>query len=382
MRLNAHLLSPFALLVSAAAISGSSVQADESDWMYAEPDFEWSFPRDHWAHPGYKTEWWYFTGQLQDVADSTQRFGYQFTFFKVGVVPESPELNSAWAVADLIMGHAAITDISTGDHRFSELVYRTNGFLGDFPPVGDSLVAWSRAPTGTDGFWRLSWTGDGFDFNAIDDRNGFALDLETRQSKAKMFQGPNGYSKKGEGPMAASLYYTFPRLSTSGTVVVDGREFRVSGESWMDKEFGSNLLEEGQVGWDWFSLRLEDGRDVMLFLLRDRSGAVDYGKATLNSAAGVARYLELDEFRIEALDTWRSSETAAEYPIRWRIEIPSESLVFDVSAEAPNQENVSRLVPNLFYWEGSVRITDPAGVRLGQGYVELTGYGSAVPLGI
>jgi predicted secreted hydrolase len=365
-----------------SGVSRPSPQGDEIAWTYADTAFEWSFPRDHWAHAGYKTEWWYFTGQLADVTDSTKRFGYQFTFFRVGVVPDSLTMNSAWAVTDLVMGHAAITDITTGEHRFSELVYRANGFLGAFPPAGDSLVVWSRAPTGTDELWKLSWEGGGFSFRAMDDRAGIALDLETRQTKPLLFQGPNGYSRKGEGPTAASLYYTLPRLATTGTVLVDGEEFTVSGESWMDKEFGSNQLAEDQVGWDWFSLRLEDGRDIMLYLLRDGDGDVDFARATLNTRQGAARYLSGDEFQIEALDTWRSQETGAEYPISWRLEIPAEGLSFTVVAEVPDQENVSRLVPNLFYWEGSVRITGIDGVRLGQGYVELTGYGSAVPLGI
>lgn len=379
---SAVLLSTATVLVSVAALSGTAVQNEDTGWKYADPGFDWSFPEDHWAHAGYKTEWWYFTGQLVDTTDSSRRFGYQFTFFRVGVLAESLTINSAWAVTDLVMGHAALTDIATGEHRFAELVYRANGLLGDFAPVGDTIVAWSRAPAGTDGTWTLSWHGNGFAFQALDRRNGFALDLQTRQSKPLLFQGPNGYSRKGEGPTAASLYYTFPRLTTAGTVSIDGREFSVSGESWMDKEFGSNQLAEGQVGWDWFSLRLDDGSDLMLYLLRDRDGAVDFARATVNPPRGAARYLGRDEFEIVGLDTWRSPETGAEYPISWRIEIPGEDVALRVTAEVPNQENVSRLVPNLFYWEGSVLVTDLSGTRLGQGYVELTGYGSAVPLGI
>jgi predicted secreted hydrolase len=363
-------------------MAAEASQSDDTAWKYAEPELIWSFPMDHWSHAGYKTEWWYFTGQLADVTDSNRRFGYQFTFFRVGILPESLAINSAWAVTDLVMGHAAITDISSGEHRFSELVYRANGLLGAFPPVGDSLVAWSRAPTGTDGFWKLRWSGDGFAFQATDDWAGMTLELETQQVKSLLFQGPNGYSRKGEGPTAASLYYTLPRLATTGTVSIDGNDFSVTGESWMDKEFGSNQLAEGQVGWDWFSLRLDDGRDLMLYILRDGEGEVDYARGTLNSPLAAARYLSGDEFQIRALDSWLSQETGAEYPIEWRIDVPAEDISFTVSAEVPNQENVSRLVPNLFYWEGSVVVTDLNGVRLGQGYVELTGYGSAVPLGI
>ncbi|UCD25927.1 MAG: carotenoid 1,2-hydratase [Gemmatimonadota bacterium] len=363
-------------------LTTSATQADRAngqEWRYAEPDFAWQFPRDHWAHSGYKTEWWYFTGQLTDVADSTRRFGYQFTFFRVGIAPDSLPINSTWAVTDLVMGHAAVTDLTTGEHRFSELIYRANGLLGDFPPPGDTLVAWSRAPAGTDATWHLSWRGDGFDFTARDDRTGITFDLRTTPKKSLVFQGPNGYSRKGNSSSAASQYYSFTRMATSGALGFDGREYVVTGESWMDKEFGSNQLTENQAGWDWFSLRLDDGRDVMLYLLRDRDGSIDYARATIVTAESTARYLSADQWVVEVLDTWRSPATEAEYPVSWRIEAPEEGLSLFVTAEFAQQENVSRLIPSLFYWEGAVNVADAAGRRLGIGYVELTGYGTAAP---
>jgi predicted secreted hydrolase len=362
-----------------AAAAGSADTARGQSWTYAAPGFDWQFPRDHWSHSGYKTEWWYFTGHLTDVADSTSRFGYQFTFFRVGISPDPLPINSAWAVTDLIMGHAALTDLVTGEHRFSELVYRANGLLGEFAPAGDTLVAWSRAPTGTDGVWELRWDGGGFGFTARDERAGFAIQLETQPWKPLVFQGPNGYSRKGEAPTAASLYYSFTRLTTSGTISIDGAEYAVTGQSWMDKEFGSNQLAENQVGWDWFSLRLDDGRDIMLYMLRDSTGSVDYASATVVDVAGAPRFLPADGRDVEVLDTWRSPETGAVYPISWRITDRDQDLSLMVVAEVPNQENSSRLVPDLFYWEGSVRVTDSGGRQLGLGYVELTGYGTAAP---
>jgi predicted secreted hydrolase len=365
-----------ALLFNPLAAAGANAQ----DWLYAGPGFDWQFPRDHWTHAGFKTEWWYFTGQLADAADPTQRFGYQFTFFRVGVARGSLPLNSHWAVNDLVMGHAALTDLATGEHRFAELIYRANGLLGGFPEAGDTLIAWSRAPAGTDGIWDLSWNGDGFDFSARDDRQGIELELTTQPIKPMVFQGPNGYSRKGSAPTAASQYYSFTRLATSGSVSIDRREYVVVGESWMDKEFGSNQLTENQVGWDWFSLRLDDGRDVMLYLLRDRDGSVDYARATIVTAGGTPQYTSADNWVVEVLNTWRSSETEAEYPVSWRIRAPEAELDLVVTAEFPTQENVSRLVPNLFYWEGSVAVTDNSGRTLGVGYVELTGYGDSAPL--
>jgi predicted secreted hydrolase len=147
----------------------------------------------------------------------------------------------------------------------------------------------------------------------------------------------------------------------------------------MDKEFGSNQLTENQVGWDWFSLRLNDGRDVMLYLLRNRDGETDFARATIVSPEGTPRFLTEDAWDVSVLDTWRSPETDAEYPVAWQLQSPVDGLTLIVTAEARNHENRSRLIPNLFYWEGSVRITDPDGRLLGNGYVELTGYGTAAP---
>jgi predicted secreted hydrolase len=227
--------------------------------------------------------------------------------------------------------------------------------------------------------WELRWVDQRFAFNAIDDRAGFAFALETRPEKPLVFQGPNGYSRKGNGQTAASLYYSFTRLGTSGTVTIDGKEYTIGGESWMDKEFGSNQLTGDQVGWDWFSLRLNDGRDVMLYQLRDRDGITDFARATVVSPQGTPRFQGGDAWDVEVLDTWRSPTTDAEYPIRWRIGARDDGVSFVVTAEFPDQENVSRLIPGLFYWEGSVVVSDDSGRPLGVGYVELTGYGTAAP---
>ena len=250
------------------ALAGPPAALAQTGWTAAEPDYAWSFPRDHWAHPAYKTEWWYFTGIVTDTQDSTRRFGYQFTFFRVGLSPNTLPYHSAWATSSLIMGHASVSDLANGDHLFSEVLYRPNGLLGGFGAPGDSLIAWSRAPYGTDGRWTLAWNGSGFDFTMQDDANGVGFRFTTNSAKPMIYQGPNGYSRKGDGQTAASLYYSFTRLATEGVVVIGADTVAVSGESWMDKEFGSNQLGENQVGWDWFSLRLDDGRDVMLYLLR------------------------------------------------------------------------------------------------------------------
>lgn len=348
----------------------------QANWTPARPDFRWSFPRDHWAHPDYRTEWWYFTGQLAAAGDTAPRFGYQFTFFRIGVLREPPRLDSDWATQMLVMGHAAVTDLSTGRHLFSEVLVRAVPNLAGFGAEGDSMLVWSRAPAGTPGRWTLRWTGDGFRFSARDSAQRLAFDLEAAPTKPLVFQGPNGFSRKGPGPTSASLYYSFTRLATTGTLALDGAAYAVRGESWMDKEFFSNSLTDDQVGWDWFSLQLTDGRELMLYLLRDSSGATTWSSGTLVSPTGAPRWLDRTAFTVRPSGTWTSPATGAAYPARWTVSVPSAGLILDIEPLVSAQENRSRILPPLFYWEGAVRVRDNTGRPAGRGYVELVGYGS------
>ena len=347
----------------------------QSSWTPARSDYRWAFPRDHWAHPSYRTEWWYFTGQLQAEGDTARRFGYQFTIFRIGLLPVPPALNSGWAAQMLVMGHAAITDLASGTHGFSETLYRAIPLLGGFGAPGDSLVAWSRGPTGTDEPWTLRRQEGGFGFRMADRRQDLAFDLVTTSERPAVLEGPNGFSRKGEGAGAASLYYSFTRLATSGTLRVAGRDFRVRGTSWMDQEFGSDQLSRNQVGWDWFSLQLDDGREVMLYQLRDSTGATDHAGGTVVSRAGSPRYLEQDGFSVRPGGRWTSPESGASYPAHWSIEVPGDSLRLDVEPLLADQENRSRLLRGLYYWEGAVLVRDRDGRPAGRGYVELVGYG-------
>jgi predicted secreted hydrolase len=343
------------------------VLATPDEWKTARPDYEWSFPRDHWAHAGYRTEWWYFTGYLGD------RFAYQFTFFRIGVLPERPESSSTWTATNVVMGHAALTDLREKRHWFSEILYREIPLLagyGDFP---EPRIGWSRAPAGTEGLWTLDWNGEAFDFAAKDDQEGFGFRLRTRPKKPLAFQGPRGFSRKGESEGAASQYYSFTRLATEGEVTVGKERFEVEGESWMDKEFSSSQLGERQVGWDWFSLRLDDGRELMLYLMRAEDGSVDYANGTLVDAQGAASYLSGQDFEVEVLEHWTSPATSARYPSEWRIRVAG--LDLRVSAVVADQENRSRLPRGVYYWEGAVVVEGSDGTPLGRGFVELTGYG-------
>jgi predicted secreted hydrolase len=353
------------------------VTAQDSGWTMARPDYRWSFPRDHWSHPGYRTEWWYFTGQLAAAGDTAPRFGYQFTLFRVGLAPRPAPWRSDWRSDDLVMGHAALTDLRAGTHRFSETLVR-RGLLGDFGAPPDTLLGWARGPAGTAGPWTLRWNGRGFAFTMADARRGFALDLTTEPLRPLTLQGPNGFSRKGDDPTNASQYYSFTRLATGGAIVVDGDTLRVTGTSWMDKEFGSNQLAPGVAGWDWFSLQLADGRDLMLYLLRDTAGTAAWRAGTLVPARGAARYLGAAEYRVDVTGRWSSPASRARYPARWTVTVPSASLVLDVVPLVADQENRSAIAPRLFYWEGAVLVRDGRGRPVGRGYVELTGYGGAM----
>jgi predicted secreted hydrolase len=359
-----------AIVICLLCSFGFLAHADGDEWKIAVPNYAWSFPQDHWARPGYKTEWWYFTGHLE--SEQGRKFGYQFTFFRVGLQPQKPPLNSGWAVNNLIMGHASVSDVETGRHFFSEVLYRSTPLLGEFGVYPDTLLAWSRGPVGTPDKWTLSWNGEAFDFGAADVKNGIRFELRTQPKKPLIFQGPNGYSKKGVGESAASQYYSFTRLKTEGSVTVGDETFVVTGESWMDKEFGSNQLDEKQVGWDWFSLQMDDGREVMLYVLRDQTNAVDYARGTIVSAEGKTRYLDREAFEVEVTDRWTSAKTDATYPAGWFVDVDGERL--EIHPEMNNQENLAKLVGSLFYWEGAVKVLKD-GKQMGKGYVELTGYG-------
>ncbi|MEE8583569.1 MAG: lipocalin-like domain-containing protein [Acidobacteriota bacterium] len=345
------------------------------DWQQAQPGYSWSFPQDHWAHPEYRIEWWYFTGHLRLVGQERPRFGYQFTFYRVGLLTEAPPFESDWSSRSLIMGHAAITDFETGEHRFSELLYRTVPMLGGFEAAPGPRIAWSRAPAGTDGAWELLWNGEAFDFRALDQRQGLAFDLSTRPRKPLIFQGPGGFSRKGTGAKSSSYYYSFTRLETRGTLSWQGQDFEVEGQSWMDHEFSSSQLAENQAGWDWFSLQLEDGREVMLYQLRDRSGAPDFGRGTLVSPSGETAFMGLTDWTIQAERHWESPASGDRYPVQWTLQIPAQELRLQIVALLDDQENRSRLLPDLDYWEGAVKVLDEQGIPLGRGFVEMTGYG-------
>jgi predicted secreted hydrolase len=368
------------VLVAIAAAMGAATPAGA--WRPADPAHRWEFPRDHHAHPGYRNEWWYLTGTLAAEGEPSRRFGYQLTFFRVGLLEEAPAVDSAWAARDAVMGHLAVTDVASGRHVFTEVIWRAVPLLGGFPAAPDPLVAWARAPPGTDARWSLALEGDAFRLRARDDARGVALDVLARPAKPLALQGPNGLSRKSADGGHASLYLSITRLATSGTLSVDGDSFRVQGMSWLDEERGSSQLAPDQVGWDWWSLRLADGRDLMIYVLRRADGSASWRTGTLVARDGAVQVLDAAAFAVRATGAWTSPESGAVYPSGWEVEVPADGVRLRVVPEVRAAENRSALLRDLAYWEGPVRLLAPDGAPAGEGYVELTGYakGARLPL--
>ena len=343
------------------ALAAAAPAAEEPDWALALPGWKYEFPRDHFAHPDFKTEWWYFTGNL--TAADGQEFGFQLTFFRQGV-RRGDQATTRFAVDDIKLAHFAVTDIGRPKFRFAQKVSR--GSFGDAGFSDGDRIAWIDD-------WTLRFTGPGkFRLEARD--ADFALALDLSSAKEPVFHGENGVSQKSAGEGRASHYYSYTRLAAEGTVTLDGREIPVTGWSWFDQEWATNQLTENQTGWDWLSLQFEDNTELMLFQIRLKGGGRDpFSHGTWIDAEGNATPVKNEDFELVPGRLWRSQETGGDYPVEWKLRIPKLDVELEVSAAMDGQELVLRPIS---YWEGSVRAR---GTRNGQemrgrGYLEMTGY--------
>ncbi len=337
-------------------------------FQQATAGYRYIFPRDHGSHPSYRTEWWYYTGHLQ--SKNGRSFGFELTFFRRGVPPEDiTTLPSKWSISHLYLAHFAVTDINGKRFHFSEKLSREG--LGKAGADESRLRVWIddwRAEASTDATGSLTLV-------AHDETHALALTLQP--AKPLVTHGAAGISRKGKDVGQASHYYSFTRLATTGSLTIDGEQFEVSGLSWMDHEFGSGDLGADQVGWDWFSLQLEDNTELMLYRMRRQDGTSDLASSgTAASPDGRTRHLEVTDFQIQSTGTWTSSESKATYPSRWRLTFPSLDLVLDVTPLLADQELRTLRSTRVSYWEGAVAVTGTKQGKpvKGQGYVELTGY--------
>jgi predicted secreted hydrolase len=321
------------------------------------------FPVDHGPHSEYMTEWWYVTGNLD--SDSGRHFGYQLTFFRRALTPptDTQSRESNWATNQVYMAHFALTDISGNSYTATEKFER--GAAGLAGAEAEPVAVWLDN-------WKIAANSDN-QFILTASQGNQTLSLKMISVKVPTLHGVQGYSQKGPDLGSASTYYSLSRLLSTGTVTIDGTEYPVSGSSWMDHEFSTSALSADQVGWDWFSIQLDDGTDVMLFHLRRVDGSIDpFSSGTIIDAAGESTRLSTDDFSIAVLSTWISPHSDATYPASWAVTIPSGDLALKITPYIADQE----LDLSFTYWEGAVHIT---GTHNGQavtgvGYAELTGY--------
>jgi predicted secreted hydrolase len=348
--------------------------ATESQYSVALPGYRYEFPRDHFDHSGYQTEWWYYTGNVAS-ADG-RRFGFELTFFRQGVSrTATTTANSAWDVHDLYLAHLALSDLDGSHFYHSERTNRSGpGIAG--VSASDGRI-WNAN-------WQLQWNGDEQKLEAIDPR--FELHLTLRSGKAPVIQGENGVSQKAPGPGHASHYISLTRLATSGTIELNGKTFQVTGLAWMDHEFFTHQLDSEQIGWDWFSVQLADKTELMLFRIRRKDGSVDpFSAATFVDAQGKSTHLSSTEFSLQpAGATWTSPATKATYPVQWKITVPKFGIELETKTPLPSQEltgSSGTLTPS--YWEGAVTyVGTRASAKIqGAGYLEMTGYDRPFEMG-
>jgi predicted secreted hydrolase len=337
-------------------------------WRAALPGWRCEFPRDHRAHRDFKTEWWYFTGQLRDARG--HRFGYQLTFFRQGVRPPAARggTTSRFIVDDVKFAHFAVTDVDGRKFRHWQKLSR--GAFGEAGFDDGARLAWIED-------WELALTADGgFNLRAAD--GGVQLSLNLTSTKLWAIHGENGVSQKAEGPGRASHYYSGTRLAARGTLTIEGRSAEVTGESWFDHEWATNQLTLEQAGWDWFSVQFDDGTELMLYQMRTRSGGADpQSSGTFVARDGTTRHLRREDYQLTPTQHWTSRATGARYPIAWRLAVPALDLA--AAIETPVREQELAIEP-VTYWEGTIDIRGMRGgapVR-GQGYMELTGYAGAL----
>lgn len=352
--------------VTAGVLGGAAV-ADASGFARVTGPQDLTFPADYGPHPDYQTEWWYYTGNLND-ADG-QHFGYQFTIFRRATLPPDQRADrvSDWTADQIYMGHFALTDVAGQDYQAFEHFAR--GGAGLAGAQADPYHVWLED-------WQVEEVAPGV--TRLQAAAGdVALDLTLTDLKGPVLHGDRGYSQKGPDPGNASTYTSLTRLASEGTVTVGGRSLPVEGLSWQDHEYSTSALAADQVGWDWFALQLDDGSELKVFHIRKADGSVDHFSAgTFVAPDGAVTPLTNDDFTIDVHNTWRSPHSSAEYPARWTVSVPSQGLQLEIEPYLPDQElNVS-----YSYWEGAVKINgERNGVPVsGDGYIEMTGYAGSM----
>jgi predicted secreted hydrolase len=354
-----------------AGLLGAWLLVGGFTYRLALPGRTFSFPADHFSHPDFKTEWWYYTGHLE--AESGKRYGYQVTFFRFGLRDRQKETKEqAPLFTELYMAHFAVSDITNKKFVFRERINRR--YDNKAGAATDRYLVWNED-------WKVE--GDGKNHRIQVNDRGTELRLSLKSLKPPVLHGQNGLSQKGEGEGRASYYYSLTRMQTDGTITIGGQKEKVRGLTWMDHEFGSNQLREDQVGWDWFSIQLDNDKELMLYLMRRKDGSVDpYSSGTLVQADGTTRHLTIKDYGVEVLERWKSPKSGADYPMKWKVAVPSEEIELEITPAFPEQELITNRSTRVTYWEGAVAIRGAFKSKpvSGYGYVEMTGYAGKLTL--
>jgi predicted secreted hydrolase len=332
-----------------------------ADFRKAYDVIPFEFPKDHGPHPDYRAEWWYYTGNLAD--QDGNRFGYQFTIFRRGIVPGEPERESEWATHQIYFAHFTVTDVTGQDFAYHERFSRTS----------PELAGAQSKPTYK--VWLDDWTIEEIEPGRVQlkaQTEEVGIDLILEPTKPPTLQGDRGLSAKSSEPGNASYYYSLTNNPTYGRITTARGTFDVTGNSWLDREWSTTDLGEGAVGWDWYSLQLDDDREIMFFHIRREDGSVEpVSGGTIIYPDGSTRRLALDEVQVSKQSTWTSPKSNATYPAGWTFTVPSEGIDLRITPLLNDQE----LQVSFTYWEGAVKIE---GTQSGYGYIELTGYNESI----
>lgn len=358
-----------------ASLIALAVTALGQQWEPALPGYAYKFPRDHFNHPDYQTEWWYYTGNLR--ATDGRRFGFELTFFREGVrlsKEQAAESGATWRPDQIYLAHLALSDIDGQEFFHTERLNRMG------PGLAGSSLDQQRYWNGN---WQVRWssiaTGEQ-ELQAVCNR--FTLHLELKPEKPLVTHGKDRVSQKGPLPGEASHYISFTRLHAAGELAGwNGHSYPLSGLSWMDHEFFTQTPDDTLAGWDWFAIQLDNHEELMLYRLRKKFGEWDpFSSGTYVDASGGAHLLSASDFALSPDTTWRSSASGARYPIAWKISIPC--LQLDLSERTPlnNQELFAKDSVTPTYWEGAVTYDGRIHSRSvhGAGYLEMTGYAKAL----
>ncbi len=346
-------------------ISVASIMSGEvSGFKKADSVRQFVFPRDHFAHNEYRTEWWYFTGNL--FTSDGRRFGYQFTIFRNGILPGNDSDTVVFSQKSLFSIHIGISDIQNQKfYSFEKYARGLDGLAGSDETEKRIYIEGNEIL---------------FDFSngallpiiqVSSSTSEFQISFKLIPEKKMVLHGDKGLSKKSNKPGNASYYYSYTRLNTTGELTLKGAKYKLTGSSWMDREWSTSALESDQKGWDWFALQMEDDTELMYFRLRDSTGATNFQKGTLVRKDGSYDVFTGDDFKITTIV--KSEIDGIVYPLEWKIEIKPLNFLFGVSVAMKNQVHPFRLR----YYEGAINVIRKNGKDIsgGVGYVELTGYG-------